>query len=130
MPQSLKILVDGARSLILCYLIKMIQISENAAVKLSNLKSAEGKPSEAFLRVEVKKGGCSGLSYKMDFDTAVREGDKTFESNGQKITVDPQSLLYLLGLTLDYSGGLNGKGFVFDNPNATKNCGCGSSFNV
>ncbi len=111
-------------------LLNMIQISETAAQKLSNLKSAEGKPSEAFLRVEVKKGGCSGLSYKMDFDTDVREGDKTFESNGQKITVDPQSLLYLLGLTLDYSGGLNGKGFVFDNPNATKNCGCGSSFNV
>ena len=108
----------------------MIQISETAAKKLSNLKSDEGKPSEAFLRVEVKKGGCSGLSYKMDFDTVARDGDKTFESNGQKITVDPQSLLYLLGLTLDYSGGLNGKGFVFDNPNATKNCGCGSSFNV
>ena len=84
----------------------------------------------AALRVEVKKGGCSGLSYKMNFDTTPKEGDQTFESNGEKITVDGQSLLYIIGMTLDYSGGLNGKGFVFENPNATKNCGCGSSFNV
>lgn len=108
----------------------MIQISESAAKKLSELKSHDGKPVDSFLRVEVKKGGCSGLSYKMDFDQAPREGDKTFECNGEKIVVDPQSFLYLIGLTLDYSGGLNGKGFVFNNPNATKNCGCGSSFNV
>ncbi len=108
----------------------MIQISETAAQKLAVLKKDEGKPDQAFLRVEVKKGGCSGLSYKMDFDTESREGDKTFEHNGQKVVVDGQSLLYLIGMTLDYSGGLNGKGFVFNNPNATKNCGCGSSFNV
>src|SRR5688500_15465925 len=105
----------------------MITISETAALKLETLKKEEGKPSEAFLRVEVKKGGCSGLSYKMDFDTQPREGDKTFEHNGQKVVVDGQSLLYLIGMTLDFSGGLNGKGFVFNNPNATKNCGCGSS---
>lgn len=108
----------------------MIQISESASKKISSLKAEEGKPSEAFLRVEVKKGGCSGLSYKMDFDTAMREGDKSFEAHGQKIVVDAQSFLYLIGMELDYSGGLNGKGFVFNNPNATKNCGCGSSFNV
>jgi iron-sulfur cluster assembly protein len=108
----------------------MIKISESASKKISNLKSEEGKPSEAFLRVEVKKGGCSGLSYKMDFDTVMKEGDKFFESYGQRIVVDPQSMLYLIGMELDYSGGLNGKGFVFNNPNATKNCGCGSSFNV
>ena len=102
----------------------MLQISESASKKISALKSEEGKPSEAFLRVEVKKGGCSGLSYKMDFDTNLREGDKSFEAHGQKIVVD------LIGMELDYSGGLNGKGFVFNNPNATKNCGCGSSFNV
>lgn len=108
----------------------MIQISESASKKISNLKSEEGKPIEAFLRVEVKKGGCSGLSYKMDFDTTMREGDKAFEAYGQKIVVDSQSFLYLIGMELDYSGGLNGKGFVFNNPNATKNCGCGSSFNV
>lgn len=108
----------------------MIHISPSAAEKLTNLKKEEGKVESAFLRVEVKKGGCSGLSYKMDFDTETREGDKYFESNGQKIAVDPQSLLYILGMTLEYSGGLNGKGFVFNNPNASKNCGCGSSFNV
>ena len=108
----------------------MIEISENAALKLKNLKSEEGQPSEAALRVEVKKGGCSGLSYKMNFDNSSKEGDQIFESNGEKIIVDGQSLLYIIGMTLDYSGGLNGKGFVFENPNATKNCGCGSSFNV
>ncbi|QDK37088.1 iron-sulfur cluster assembly accessory protein [Bdellovibrio sp. NC01] len=108
----------------------MITISPEAATKLATLKKEEGKADDAFLRVEVKKGGCSGLSYKMDFDTSSRDGDKAFESNGQKVVVDPQSMLYILGMTLEYSGGLNGKGFVFNNPNASKNCGCGSSFNV
>ncbi len=108
----------------------MIQISETAANRLAYLKKEEQKPETAALRVEVKKGGCSGLSYKMDFSTEVKDGDQSFESHGQKIVVDGQSLLYLIGMTLDYSGGLNGKGFVFNNPNATKNCGCGSSFNV
>ncbi|MEK2644753.1 HesB/IscA family protein [Bdellovibrio sp. BCCA] len=108
----------------------MIQISPEAAQKLAALKKEEGKEESAFLRVEVKKGGCSGLSYKMNFDTAQRDGDKLFESNGQKVAVDPQSMLYILGMTLEYSGGLNGKGFVFNNPNASKHCGCGSSFNV
>ncbi len=108
----------------------MINISETASKKITTLKAEDNKPADAFLRVEVKKGGCSGLSYKMDFDTALRDGDKAFEAYGEKIVVDGQSLLYLIGMTLDYSGGLNGKGFVFNNPNATKNCGCGSSFNV
>ena len=108
----------------------MIQISENASKKISMLKAEDNKPADSFLRVEVKKGGCSGLSYKMDFDTSLRDGDKSFEAHGEKIVVDGQSFLYLIGMTLDYSGGLNGKGFVFNNPNATKNCGCGSSFNV
>jgi len=108
----------------------MIQISESAASKLASLKLEDGKPESAALRVEVKKGGCSGLSYKMDFGSEAKEGDQVFESNGQKLIVDGQSLLYLIGMTLDFSGGLNGKGFVFNNPNATKNCGCGSSFNV
>lgn len=108
----------------------MIVISPEAAEKLATLKKEEGKEDAAFLRVEVKKGGCSGLSYKMNFDSTPREGDKVFESNGQKVAVDSNSLLYLLGMTLDYSGGLNGKGFVFNNPNANKHCGCGSSFNV
>ncbi len=108
----------------------MIQISDAAANKLKNLKNEEGKSPDFFLRVEVKKGGCSGLSYKMDFDNQPRTGDKSFEMNGEKLVVDSESFLYLIGMTLDFSGGLNGKGFVFNNPNATKNCGCGASFNV
>lgn len=108
----------------------MIQISDSAASKLKSLKAEEGKDASYFLRVEVKKGGCSGLSYKMDFDNQARTNDKFFEAHGEKIAVDSQSFLYLIGMTLEYSGGLNGKGFVFNNPNATKSCGCGASFNV
>ncbi|MEN0059978.1 MAG: iron-sulfur cluster assembly accessory protein [Bdellovibrio sp.] len=108
----------------------MIHISSAAARRLANLKQEEGKEDNAFLRVQVKKGGCSGLSYKMDFDTELQTTDKVFESEGQKIAVDPQSMMYILGMTLDYSGGLNGKGFVFNNPNAAKKCSCGTSFNV
>lgn len=108
----------------------MIQVSESAAQKLNEIKRDEGHADNVCLRVRVKKGGCSGLSYKMDFSSDQQEGDKIFESHGHKILVDKESFLYLLGLTLDYSGGLNGKGFVFSNPNATKACGCGASFNV
>ncbi len=108
----------------------MIQISENAVKKIKSLKEEEKRTPQDFLRVEVKKGGCSGLSYKMDFDSAVKPGDKEFSHLGEKVVVDKESFLYLIGMTLDYQGGLNGRGFVFDNPNATKNCGCGSSFNV
>ncbi len=108
----------------------MIKITESASNKIFALKTEDGKSADAFLRVEVKKGGCSGLSYKMDFDSKMNDGDKAFEAFGQRIVVDPQSILYLIGMELDYSGGLNGKGFVFNNPNASKNCGCGSSFNV
>ncbi|MNK87953.1 Iron-sulfur cluster insertion protein ErpA [compost metagenome] len=108
----------------------MIVISSEASKKIASLKQDDGKSADALLRVEVKKGGCSGLSYKMDFVSEPQPGDKVFESNGAKVAVDSNSLLYILGMTLEYSGGLNGKGFVFNNPNATKNCGCGSSFNV
>ena len=108
----------------------MIQVSEAAAKKIGELKSEDKAPDESFLRVKVKRGGCSGFSYKMEFDTNTKEKDQVFESNGAKVVVDDQSLLYLLGMTLDYEGGLNGKGFIFQNPNATKNCGCGSSFAV
>lgn len=91
----------------------------------------EGKnPVEAFIRVGVKGGGCSGLSYELSFDTELKEDDKEFEDNGMKIVVDKKSFLYLIGTELDYSGGLNGKGFVFNNPNANRTCGCGESFAV
>ena len=109
----------------------MIQVTEKASSQIKNLIQEEGlEPTKAHLRVLVKKGGCSGWSYKMDFDTEVKDGDKVFESHDTKVVVDSQSMLYLLGMTLDYDGGLNGQGFVFTNPNATKTCGCGASFGV
>jgi iron-sulfur cluster assembly protein len=92
---------------------------------------AENKVSnDSFLRVGVEGGGCSGLSYKMDFDQQMKEGDQLFEDKGIKILVDKKSFLYLVGTVLEYSGGLNGKGFNFNNPNASRTCGCGESFAV
>ncbi|MEZ4871912.1 MAG: iron-sulfur cluster insertion protein ErpA [Bdellovibrionales bacterium] len=108
----------------------MVQITETAAKKISALRDEEGQPAHAFLRVSVKRGGCSGFSYKLAFDQSSQDNDKTIEMHNEKIVIDSQSLLYLMGMTLDYEGGLNGKGFIFNNPNATKNCGCGSSFAV
>ncbi len=108
----------------------MITVSETAAQKIQNLKLEDKAEDRAFLRVFVKRGGCSGFSYKMEFDTELKEGDKAFEHHGAKVVVDSQSLLYLIGMELDYEGGLNGKGFIFANPNASKTCGCGSSFGV
>ena len=86
--------------------------------------------STDFVRVGVKSGGCSGLSYQLKFDKMIQDNDKIFEDNGIKIVVDKTSLLYLVGTTLEYSGGLNGKGFVFTNPNANRTCGCGESFSL
>ncbi len=83
-----------------------------------------------FVRVGVKSGGCSGLSYELKFDNSSREEDKIFEDNAVKIIIDKKSFLYLVGTTLEYSGGLNGKGFVFNNPNANRTCGCGESFSL
>lgn len=108
----------------------MITVSETASQKILALKAEDKTSADAFLRVKVKRGGCSGFSYKMEFDIKTTEADKIFESNGAKVVIDDQSLMYLLGMTLDFEGGLNGKGFIFQNPNATKSCGCGSSFAV
>ena len=83
-----------------------------------------------FVRVGVKSGGCSGLSYELDFDNSKGESDKLFEDNDVKNIIDKKSFLYLIGTTLEYSGGLNGKGFVFNNPNANRTCGCGESFSL
>ena len=88
------------------------------------------KLEESYIRVGVTSGGCSGLSYKMDFTGDRNEEDKIYEDNGVRIIIDKKSLLYLLGTTLEYSGGLNGKGFSFNNPNASRTCGCGESFAV
>jgi iron-sulfur cluster assembly protein len=83
-----------------------------------------------FIRVGVQGGGCSGLMYELGFDNELKETDKVFEVEGVKIVVDKKSFLYLVGTTLDFSGGLNGKGFVFVNPNADRTCGCGESFSI
>ena len=109
----------------------MIKVSESAKSKVVSLKQEEGfDPLQAFVRVGVKSGGCSGLSYDLFFDTEKASDDKSFEDNDVRIVVDKKSLLYLIGTTLEYSGGLNGKGFVFNNPNAQRTCGCGESFSL
>lgn len=108
----------------------MITVSENAKQRALLLMKEENKPADSFIRVGVEGGGCSGLSYKLEFDNQVKEGDQLFEDKGIKIAVDKKSFLYLVGTELDYSGGLNGKGFVFNNPNASRTCGCGESFSV
>ena len=108
----------------------MIQITEKAVKQVRRLKEDEDQAMESMLRVYVKRGGCSGMSYKMDFTDEIKEGDKIFESSGEKVVVDTSSYLYLIGMTLDYEGGLNGKGFVFSNPNAKKTCSCGISFGI
>lgn len=107
----------------------MIKVTTSAREQATRLMAEEGKKN-AFIRVGVQGGGCSGLMYQLTFDTEEKEGDKTFEDNGVKIVVDKKSFLYLLGTELDYSGGLNGKGFVFKNPNADRTCGCGESFSI
>ena len=108
----------------------MITVSENAKQHALELIKTEHKPVDTFIRVGVEGGGCSGLSYKLEFDNQLKEGDQQFEDKGIKIVVDKKSFLYLIGTELDYSGGLNGKGFVFLNPNASRTCGCGESFAV
>jgi iron-sulfur cluster assembly protein len=113
------------------YISIMIKVSETAKNKVLQLMHDDGfDPSNDFVRVGVKSGGCSGLSYDLKFDKSQSEGDKLFEDNGVKIVVDTKSFLYLIGTTLEYSGGLNGAGFIFNNPNANRTCGCGESFSL
>ncbi|MCB9196987.1 MAG: iron-sulfur cluster insertion protein ErpA [Flavobacteriales bacterium] len=107
----------------------MISVTESAKKKAVQLMEEDNKPGY-FIRVGVKGGGCSGLMYDLTFDNEVKDDDKELESNGIKVVVDKKSYLYLVGTTLDYSGGLNGKGFVFVNPNANRTCGCGESFSL
>jgi iron-sulfur cluster assembly protein len=107
----------------------MVKLSPAAVEQIKKVQAQENKTGYV-LRVSVAGGGCSGLSYKLDFVEAPTEKDKIFEHEGVKVAVDGKSYLYLNGMELDYSGGLNGKGFVFNNPNAKKSCGCGSSFSA
>ena len=108
----------------------MIQVTTTAKEKIEELRNKDGHAGHANVRVSVKGGGCSGLMYDLSFDEKIQENDKVFEDKGIKILVDKKRLLYLLGTTLDFSDGLNGKGFQFINPNASRTCGCGESFSV
>lgn len=108
----------------------MITVTEKATKRIADLKAEQGHTPEHFLRVGVNSGGCSGLSYELDFDNQPKDGDQVFEHNGVKVVCDVRSMLYLFGTELDFSDGLNGKGFTFNNPNATRTCSCGESFAV
>ncbi len=108
----------------------MINITDKAKDRISVLRAEEGYSENHNLRVSVKGGGCSGLMYDLHFDDHTNDSDEVFEDKGVKVLVDKKSMLYLLGTTLDFSDGLNGKGFHFVNPNATRTCGCGESFAV
>ncbi len=108
----------------------MIQVTDKAKDKILELKTTEGHTDEQNIRVSVRGGGCSGLMYDLDFSSTIEANDQIFEDKGVKILVDKKSLLYLVGTVLDFSDGLNGKGFQFVNPNASRTCGCGESFSV
>ena len=108
----------------------MIKVNDNARDQVQRLLAEEGRPAGSFVRVGVKGGGCSGLMYQLDFDHVMNDDDQSFEDNGVKVVVDKKSFLYLVGTELRYSGGLNGKGFEFHNPNANRTCGCGESFSL
>ena len=109
----------------------MITMTDNAINEIKRIRTSDTTHQEAHLRVQVVGGGCSGMSYKLDFETApTTDLDKVFEQEGVKLVIDKKSFIYLTGTELDFSGGLNGKGFVFSNPNAKRTCGCGSSFST
>jgi iron-sulfur cluster assembly protein len=109
----------------------MVTISDSAVEAIrSAMEKEQLKPEEVYLRVGVKGGGCSGFTYTLGFDAEKREGDSMVEKDGVRLLIDVKSQLYLAGTTLDFSSGLNGKGFVFINPNAKGTCGCGESFSV
>ena len=106
----------------------MINLTKKAKNKINNLLDLQEDKNNKFLRVAVKSGGCSGLSYDLSFDSEIKDRDKEFLENGVKIVTDVSSLMYIMDMTLDFSDGINGKGFEFSNPNAVRTCGCGESF--
>lgn len=111
--------------------MEILTVSDRARQQIQHLMEKEMLDRETyFLRVGVKGGGCSGLSYELGFDNIPQDGDNVVEDNGVKIAVDKKSFLYLFGTELDFSDGLNGKGFQFINPNASRTCGCGESFAI
>lgn len=108
----------------------MLFVADSAKQKIVELFQKESLSTDYFVRVSVTSGGCSGLSYNMDFDNENKPNDQVFEDNGVKVVTDLRSFLYLCNTTLEFSGGLEGKGFYFNNPNASRTCGCGESFAV
>ncbi len=108
----------------------MVFVADSAKDKILEIKQKEGLSNDYFVRVSVTSGGCSGLTYSMDFDNESQPNDQVFEDNGMKVVTDLKSFLYLFNSTLEFSGGLSGKGFYFNNPNASRTCGCGESFAV
>ncbi len=108
----------------------MLFVDDSAKTQVNRIKETQGLGEDYFIRVSVTSGGCSGLSYQLDFDNQLQENDQVFDNNGVRIVTDLKSFLYLCNTTLEFSGGLNGKGFVFNNPNASRSCGCGESFAV
>ncbi len=108
----------------------MLFVGNSAKDKIVEIMDTEKLDNGFFVRVSVTSGGCSGLTYKMDFDNEDQPNDQIFEDNGVKIVTDLKSFLYLCNTTLEFSGGLDGKGFYFNNPNASRECGCGESFAV
>lgn len=108
----------------------MLHITDNAKTKVQSIMQKKGLDQSHFIRVSVLAGGCSGFSYKMDFDNEIQTTDEVFEDNGMKLVADFKSVLYVFGTTLDFNDGLDGKGFHFVNPNASRTCACGESFAV
>jgi len=108
----------------------MITVTDKAKNRISELIQESAYTNDYFLRVGVESGGCSGLSYKLDFDNTVKEGDEIIDHNGVRVVTDKRSVLYLFGTELVFTDGLNGKGFTFNNPNASRTCSCGESFSV
>ncbi|MBK9151329.1 MAG: iron-sulfur cluster assembly accessory protein [Saprospiraceae bacterium] len=108
----------------------MLFVADSAKQKIQELMKKENLGQDYFVRVSVTSGGCSGLTYNMDFDNESRPNDQVFDDNGIKVVTDLKSFLYLCNTTLEFSGGLEGKGFYFNNPNAARTCGCGESFAV
>ncbi len=110
--------------------MEIFKLTDKATSQLLKLRDEEEYTTPPFLRIAVKGGGCSGLSYDLSFDGKKMEGDELFEENGIEIVIDKKSILYLIGTELDFTDGLNGRGFKFSNPNATRSCGCGESFSI
>ncbi len=108
----------------------MLFVADSAKEKIEQILKKQNLGNDYFVRVSVTSGGCSGLSYNMDFDNESQPNDQVFEDNGLKVVTDLKSFLYLFNSTLEFSGGLEGKGFYFQNPNAARTCGCGESFAV